>query len=271
MNSLTKNAVGTLTVKSLHIYPLKSAKGLSLSEIEVCETGPAFDRQWMVTEADGSFVSQRTAPEMSQVSTALVDETLKISAPGFSDLHVPKMSQNLTTKAVQVFEQPASGLLVSKEADQWFSDFLKRPAHLVQANPKDHRRSPLKYDPQETPVNFPDGFPFLLTSEESLADLNQKLASPISMEHFRPNIVIQGCDPFGEDLLTTFKISQIPFVNVKPCSRCVIVTIDPKTGKKNPQIMSKLIQYRKKGQKILFGINLSHQATGCIKVGDTLG
>jgi uncharacterized protein YcbX len=117
-------------------------------------------------------------------------------------------------------------------------------------------------------VSFADAYPFMLTSEASLADLNSRMAVPLSMARFRPNIVVSGSEPFAEDSYTRVRIGEISFRGPKRCERCVITTVDPLTGKYGREPLRALAKYRLADQKIWFGMNLIHDNVGSLKVGD---
>jgi uncharacterized protein YcbX len=129
------------------------------------------------------------------------------------------------------------------------------------------------YTPPTSPlsrVSFADGFPFLLLSEESLADLNGRLAVPLPMNRFRPNLVIAGGAPFTEDELGHFRIGGIHFEVVKPCDRCAITTTDQTTAERGKEPLRTLATYRRRGSEVFFGQNLVHHGCGRLSVGDPL-
>ncbi len=117
-------------------------------------------------------------------------------------------------------------------------------------------------------VGLADGFPFLLISEASLADLNARLEQPLPMNRFRPNLVIGGCEPFAEDGWSRVRIGSITFRVVKPCSRCAITTVDQTTAVAGKEPLRTLARFRKVGDKVLFGQNLIHDGTGTLRTDD---
>jgi uncharacterized protein YcbX len=116
-------------------------------------------------------------------------------------------------------------------------------------------------------VSLADAFPFLLISEASLEDLNMRHDQPVTMEHFRPNLVVSGCEAFAEDQWQLIRIGEITFRVVKPCARCVIPNIDPETGQSNSKVLLTLSKYRRRGEKIYFGQNLLHDQLGELQEG----
>src|SRR5690606_30145092 len=134
--------------------------------------------------------------------------------------------------------------IVNEAASRWFSRFLGRPCRLV-FMPEDVERAAGSRAPRGTLVGFQDGYPFLLTSEASLADLEQRAGGRFEMERFRPNIAISGCGAFFEDELARFRIGGVRFENVKPCDRCVITTVDPSSAESGKEPLATLGRFRK--------------------------
>jgi uncharacterized protein YcbX len=124
------------------------------------------------------------------------------------------------------------------------------------------------YAPPGTRVSFADAFPFLLTSEESLRDLNQRLPQPLPMNRFRPNLVVTGDRPYEEDDWRDIQIGDIPMQVVKPCGRCVVTTTDQSTGIRGQEPLRTLATYRKRSGDAMFGQNLVHRNSGQLRVGD---
>ena len=56
-----------------------------------------------------------------------------------------------------------------------------------------------------------------------LDELNKKLETPLPMNRFRPNIVIEGCKPAAEDKWLEYTIGpEVVVESVKPCDRCPV-------------------------------------------------
>lgn len=171
-------------------------------------------------------------------------------------------------KSVRVWRSDVEALLVSEKVDEWFSKYIERPCHLVWM-PKNVRRDVNEaYKAGEGIVSFADGYPFLLASMSSLQDLNGRLEQGISMNRFRPNLVIEGPPAFAEDRWKKVKIGEITFAVVKPCDRCAVITIDQTTGKRGAEPLKTLASFRRHDKRIFFGQNLIPLNEGTIKVGD---
>jgi uncharacterized protein YcbX len=137
--------------------------------------------------------------------------------------------------------------------------------------PEDCRRQvDQRYAPEGMITSFADAYPFLLIGQASLDDLNGRLAEPLPMDRFRPNIVFTGGEPFEEDLMNHLIIAGIDFYGAKLCARCVLTTINQQTAVKAKEPLKTLATYRLRDKKILFGQNLIHQGTGLLSLGDTI-
>ncbi len=255
-------------VKSLYIYPLKSAQGLAVDTLNIDAAGPQYDREWMVVKkSNRSFVSQRTHPIMSQLSTDLKNQNLIVKTPGFEDLAIPLDRRSPTRLEVSLFGKTVLAEKVGAIYDQWLSDFLKTEVLLVRT-PEDNQRTTSGRNGPKTSIRFPDGYPFLLTNNATLDDLNSRLSQSVSMARFRPNIVIENDQADSEDHWDRFSIGTVDFLAVKACTRCAVIDVDPQTGKRSPTVSTALKKYRTDDGAILFGMNLSHTSTGTLSVGD---
>jgi uncharacterized protein YcbX len=263
-------AVPTLT--SLFRYPLKSAAGQSLEHATVEPLGLECDRRWMAVRPDGSFLTGRDAPSLVRVRALPGPEGLRLSAPGLPELLVPPPPADAARLDVTVWEDTCSTARASAEADRWLSEYLGQPAALVYVDARMERPVDPRYAAPEDRVGFADGFPLLLCSEASLADLNQRLLRPVPMARFRPNLVVDGCEPFAEDGWRRLRIGTVELASVKPCARCVFTTVEPETGGYDPaqEPMRTLSTYRRTGGKVLFGQNVIVRRPGTVRLGDAV-
>jgi uncharacterized protein YcbX len=158
------------------------------------------------------------------------------------------------------------------EPAQWLTTFLGAPCRLVRmADDFVRATNPTYSVGLEGQLGFADGYPFLLTTEASLADLNSRMAVPLPMNRFRPNIVVTGSPPFAEDGWQRIRIGGITFAVVKPCARCVITTVDQATAATAREPLRTLATFRQvQGKGVMFGQNLIHTAMGTIRVGDAM-
>jgi len=173
-------------------------------------------------------------------------------------------------REVEVWGDRCLAWSMGQEAQNWFTEVLGVDCELVYMPEKSDRPTDHgKFGPEEQ-VSFADAYPFLLISESSLADLNQRLDNPIPMNRFRPNLVVRGCNAFAEDQWSSIQINNVTFQVAKSCARCTIPTVDQSTGQRNPEPLKTLATYRHWDGQIWFGQNLIHQSLGELKVGDRL-
>ena len=256
-------------VSALYIYPIKSCRGIRVPEWPVVARGFAADRRWMIVDSHGKFVTQRELPQLALVDVALDAERIRICAPGQPELVLPLAYESGESRTVEVWRDRSLGV-VHALGSAWFSDYLAGPHELVYM-PEHHQRAvnPARAKPGDI-VSFADGYPFLVISEASLSDLNSRLEVPLTMERFRPNIVVSGTEPFAEDDYARVQIGDITFRGVKRCERCVVTTIDPITGERGKEPLRTLAKYRMAEQKVWFGMNLIHDGAGSLRVGDVV-
>lgn len=254
----------------LYIYPVKSLAGIALDNSEVDTMGLKHDRRWMVVSKDGNFLSQRTHPQMALIQPELSEAgQLSLSSSDKHILRVPKADAASTMMKVKVWDDEVSAVLVSTKADQWLEEVLGDPCHLVYIPDSAMRQCDMEYAREGDRTGFSDGFPFLLISEASLADLNNRLERKLPMKRFRPNLVVSGCEAYAEDDWKEITIGSVNMRVVKPCSRCVITTVNPETGRKQgAEPLKTLATYRRKDNKVYFGQNVIQNEVGQLSCAD---
>ena len=256
-----------IRVSRLFIYPVKSCRGIALDEAEVVVTGFAHDREWLVVDRSGAFMTQRDWPGLARVEVALTTDGLRLAAAGLPPLAVAAGADD-GSRTVTIWGDRCVALSAGPGPAGWFSELLGASCELVRLPPSSERPVDPRFAAANDRVGFADAFPFLLLSEASLAGLNRRLERPLTMDRFRPNIVIDGCGPHAEDGWSRIAIGGVGFRVVKPCARCVITTIDQRTGERGREPLRTLATYRLVGHKILFGQNLVHEGRGTIRVVD---
>ena len=251
-----------VTVAALNVYPVKSCAGVSVAEALLIETGLEFDRAWMVVDARGQFVTQRELPRMALIQPTLKHTEVVLRAPGMLALHLAIDGVEGPVR-VTVWDDEVAAYDMGDLAAQWFSDFLGQPLRLVRFDPDQKRLSNKKWTGDIEAENaFSDGFPILVISEASLAELNQRLKAPVTMARFRPNLVLSGLDAHGEDHLDEIRFDTpegpVRLKLVKPCARCPIPNIDPLTAEPGTEPGDTMSTYRAStllDGAITFGIN----------------
>lgn len=261
-----------ITLSRLFIHPVKSMRGMQVSHAQALESGLAFDRIFMLTEPDGTFITARQYPEMVLFTPALIMGGLQLSAPDGSSATVLFEDFLPDSEPTEVWGSHFSALIAPDSINHWLSSFFPRPLQLRWVGPRMTRR--VKHF-EQVPLGFADGFPYLLVNEASLFDLQQRCPAGVRMEQFRPNLVITGADAWAEDGWSTVKIGDVLFDLPKPCSRCVFTTISPQRGRKHPsgEPLSTLQRFRSAQDgsgDIDFGMNLVARSSGVIRTGDRL-
>jgi uncharacterized protein YcbX len=259
----------TMRLTGLNVYPIKSARGIALNESEVDDFGLRYDRRWMVTNSLGEFLTQRTHPRLALIAPAVEGTTLRINAPEMPTLEIPVQPKESAWTRVSVWRDSCSAVGLGEDASGWFSEFLDCACTLVYMPDRVFRSGDRDQAPPGTRISFADGFPFLLISEESLADLNRRLPRALPMNRFRPNLVVAGGEPYEEDQWQRIQIGEISMQVVKPCGRCVVTTTDQSTGERGQEPLRTLATYRKRNGEVMFGQNVVHQSrSGWLHLGD---
>jgi len=255
-------------VSSLHFYPVKSCKGIAVEKLQLDSKGALLDRRWQVVDHEGRFLSQRTMPKMAFIAVEPFSDKLLLKAPKMTPCIV-KLPYNGSKRQVVIWKNTVEAIDQGDTIAEWLTEYLGVEARLVYMPDATHRPVDPKYAVSEAnEVTFVDAYPLLLISEASLGDLNWRLKTPVPMNRFRPNIVVSGCAPFEEDTWKQIRIGNVVIDCVKPCSRCVTITIDQNTGEKEDnEPMQTLTTFRKFEGGIMFGQNCIHKGPGTISVG----
>lgn len=259
------------TISTLHLYPVKALRGLNQSSLTIHPWGPEGDRRWMVVEPDGTFLTQRTLPAMACLTATPTHNGLELSTAGATPCTVPIPEPDTPSQPVRVWKDTVPAQDAGAEAAQWLSQHLGRPCKLVfMPTPAENRVRLI--DAQPTPVSFADGYPLLVATEASLSDLNEKLAEPVPMARFRPNIVVAGTLPWAEDSWKIIRAGTAVLRISAPCSRCTVTTTDQETGaipnRKEP--LATLAQFHRTPKGIMFAQNAVVVQAGTLKVGDSV-
>jgi uncharacterized protein YcbX len=263
--------VTSITISELRIHPIKGLKRTMLDSMEIGKTGPVNDRRFMIIDDNNLFMTQRTHPMMATIDVQVGKDEFYLLVPGQAPLTF--RAQETDFIEAIIWKDKVEVVEVSSQASRLLSDFLQTSCRLV-GMAQNHKRFVSEKYSKSGEVLFADGYPFLLISEASLADLNGRLDAPVPMDRFRPNIVISGCAPFEEDQWDTIQIGDIVFDLVKPCSRCIVTTVDQETGlrdkEKGRNPLKALARYRNTEKGILFGQNMVHRSGGALSLGQPL-
>jgi uncharacterized protein YcbX len=259
-------------LSALHVFPVKSCAALAPPSARVEARGIVGDRRWMIVDAGGKFITGREVSRMPLIRAALAGDGLALEAPGMPALRVNAPDADATRRDVTVWGATVAALAADAAADAWLSRYLERPASLVYMDDDARRAVDADYAEPGDEVSFADGFPVLLISQEALDALNAKLAQPIPMLRFRPNLVVAGVAPHAEDGWRRIRVGEVEFDVVKPCTRCVFTTVDPFAGERDPsgEPLRTLVTYRRTPKGVTFGQNLIPRGTGTLRVGDAV-
>ncbi len=262
------------TLSALHIYPLKSCAPLTLDTASVEARGLTNDRRWMVVDANGKFVTGREQSRLTLIRARPDGTALLLEAPGMPSLRVAPPAADDERVDTAVWGAAIAPLLAADLAHAWLSRFLGFPCRLVYMDENCTRLVKAKYDGKhgedDDQVSFADAFPLLLISQAALDQLNAKLAAPVPMLRFRPNLVVAGTEAHAEDGWKRIRIGAVEFDVVKPDVRCVFTTVDFERGERDPsgEPLRTLITYRRTPEGVTFGQYLIPRGTGTLRVGD---
>lgn len=257
-------------IHSLHVYPVKSCQGIRLDSAELVETGIKYDRHWMLVDKQGQFISQRQYAALAKIKTALSPQLLTVSSDENNLLNIPLHGEDENRIAVTIWNDTCEAGYVSRQASEWFSDFLHTPCDLVFMPNKVKRRVDPHFASPNQNVGFADGFPLLILSLASIDRLNNQLQQKVEIDRFRANIIIDGCSAHAEDEWSCISANGIHINLVKACSRCVIPAINQQSAQKHPDLLKTLASYRRRDGKVYFGQNGIHLSMGTISVGQSI-
>jgi len=257
------------TLSRLFIHPVKSMRGIGLTHALADISGLAFDRIFMVTETDGTFITARQHPLLVRFIPSLLTDGLHLTAPDGSSAVVRFNDFTAEDAPTEVWGNHFTARIAPEPVNSWLSSFFSREVQLRWVGPTPTRRVK-RFD--AVPLGFADGFPYLLTNEASLRDLQQRCPASVKMEQFRPNLVVTGAQAWEEDSWKVIRIGEVVFDVVKPCSRCVFTTISPERGQKHPsgEPLATLQRFRtaQDNGDVDFGQNLIPRNSGVVRVGD---
>ena len=233
------------TLAELTLYPIKSCGGIALQEASITPSGLAsgliHDREWMAVDSQGQFITQRTHPAMATITPSIEQNEMVLRAPGMTALAIPleRAGDHGTSMEVRVWKDHLPAIDSGNAAANWFSTILREDCRLVRfASHAKRVASPKWTRGMEATTLFSDSFPFLVLSQASLDDLNEKLLAEgreaLPMNRFRPNIVIAGVPAYAEDRTQSLQAGDVILELVRPCQRCPIPSIDQMTGLAGP-------------------------------------
>ncbi|MBB5208261.1 MOSC domain-containing protein [Chiayiivirga flava] len=255
-------------LSALYRYPLKSAAAQACDAVDVTPRGLSQDRRWMVVDMSGRALTGRELGRLVLLRADAEGDVLVLDASGTSLRAHPQYAA--PRPRVTVWGSTVDAIAADADADAWISRLLDRPARLVFMDDGARRPVDPAYAVAGDEVSFADGFPLLLLSQAALDALNARLATPVTMQRFRPNLVVSDTEPHAEDRWRRIRIGAVEFDVVKACTRCVFTTVDPATGERDPagEPLRTLVGYRRSPGGVTFGQNLIPRGIGTVRVGD---
>jgi hypothetical protein len=276
-----------IQVTDIYIYPVKSLKGVRLKEAETGLRGFKYDREWMITDSDYQFLTQREIEAMATITVNIAKDFLLLQSSKGNELKINLNAKRGESVQVSVWRDTCNAYDEGEAASYWLTDELGywqgKTLRLVRFCSDRKRPVPAKYlHGREAESAFSDQFPYLITSWDSLKKLNEGLREngkqEVTMSRFRPNIVVSDIASI-ENKTSLDLISQdgnYEFGLRKPCKRCKITTINQDTGEiidfKEPLSTLTSLNFNSENYGAFFGQNailLSDQDC-VISVGDLL-
>jgi len=259
------------SISGLYIYPVKSLGGISLDTVELTDRGFRYDRRWLLVDENNQFLTQRKHTQMALLQAAIADDGIYVYKKNNPSgrIKFPFVTENKPGENVTIWDDVCEAVEVSKEVSQWFTDALAMNCKLMFMPDDSLRNIDPRYALDDNDItSFSDAYPVMLIAKESLDDLNERLDEKLPMNRFRPNLVIEGLEPYEEDWIKHFSVNAIDFFGVKLCSRCVLTTVNQQTGIKGKEPLKTLATYRSLNNNIYFGQNIIYKGKGTIATGD---
>lgn len=264
-----------MKIDSLYLFPVKSLQGHITDSLSLDRYGAVDDRRWMLVDAENRFVTQRRIRHMAQLRATVTPTGVRIQHRDGDEIEITQPGESAPALRVTVWDDAVLARDAGDMAAHWLSERLQTSVRLVAMGAEFHR--PLAAPRADRQVGFADAAPLLVISQASLDDLNARLAEPVSMLNFRPNLVVSDCEPFAEDQWTRMIVhtrdGPAAFECTHPCARCAIPGLDPLTGEVRREPLRTLARYRRgEDGQVYFGVNLAPisgaTATGTINLGD---
>jgi uncharacterized protein YcbX len=254
-------------LNKINVYPVKSLLGFSPARWQLSLSGLQYDRQWMVVQKNGKFLTQRNTPVMTQIKAEIDGDLLVLTQKNTREnISMGKDEINNETISVNIWRQDLDAQFVNKEVNGWLSDHLHKQCYLVTI--QSGSRTTQSYGGESMGINFNDRYPILISSIESLENLNKNIGVKLSMNRFRPNLILSGGNGTEEEDNEELKIGNIPVKLSKPCIRCRVICTDQDTGEMQMEILSKVKKVKSLDNQAIFGINAIPRGEGILNIND---
>jgi uncharacterized protein YcbX len=258
-----------MMIEGLYFYPIKSFRGLQVSELELLPQGPRFDRQFMLVDENNKFITQRTQPELARIALRLsANQSIELSLPELGSVRFSVEDRLGRELPVVIFKDTVPAYEVRTEVSAWCSEALKCSVRLVRISEHAQRKFADAF--LDRTVRFVDSQPLLVLSTASIKELSQRLGYEVPVSRFRPNILVDGVPAHAEDDWRGFRSAEISFKRTKACGRCKLTTVDPETGAVGDEPFKTLSSYRRTEKGVLFGSYYAHLNEGRLHQGEVL-
>jgi uncharacterized protein YcbX len=251
------------TLAGLFIHPVKSAAGIALGSARLGRYGLEHDREWLIVDPAGRFITQRDEARLALLTTAIEHGKLKLANPHGAGPALP-LDHEGEAREVQVWRSTCAAFDAGDEVAGFLSDWLGRPLRLVRFDTRRARLSNHDWTRgRDVPTLFSDGYPLLVLCTASIADLSARVGHALPVQRFRPNLLLEGLVPYGEDALEQIVLAGARIRLTKACTRCVITTIDPQRGERDgeePLRTLKTYRFDKALRGVVFGRNAYAEA-----------
>ncbi len=256
-------------IKAIYRYPVKALGAELLEEAKVLDYGIEYDRNWMIVDENGTFVTLRERPILTQFDSFISNEYLSIRDNSNGDImRIPADLRGTDEIKTSVWGSDVIAQSTDRIMDEWLSSRIGGKLRLVTVGQAFKRQKEVKS--VQIPVRFADGYPLLILSQASIDHLNEKLEKPVKADRFRANILIDECPAHGEDLAKSFQTENLKFITVKQCGRCIVINTDLETGEVFKEPLQTLSTYRKIDNSVMFGMNVYPESDGTIKRGENI-
>jgi uncharacterized protein YcbX len=259
----------TAVISRLAIHPVKSAAGITCERVRLGPCGLEHDREWMIVDAAGRFVTQREEARLALLKVAIADGRLHLANPEGEGPSLA-LDHEGALREVTVWRAQCAAFDAGDEAAQFLSGWLGRDLRLVRFDARRQRLSNHDWTGgRDVPNRFSDGYPLLVLSQASVDDLAARVGRPLPVERFRANLVIDGVAPYAEDAAGAMVAGAARFTLTKACTRCVITTIDHQRGERDGEEPLRTLRgYRH--DKALRGVVFGRNAFAVAGVGTEL-